>query len=60
MLLSKEDEIKLCDFSLACYVEDELQEAKFAGTRLYMSPEIWKVQFVIMHDIKCYLNSDIW
>lgn len=58
MLLSKEDDIKLCDFEFTCYVKDEKQAAEFAGTPLYMSPEIWKAQ--TGDYIKCYLNSDIW
>ena len=40
ILLNNDDEIKLCDFGWANYVESDITRSTFCGTLEYMSPEI--------------------
>jgi serine/threonine protein kinase len=56
MLLTKENDIKLCDFAIAFNLEqNEKHKADCLGTLAYMSPELSTCDFE-----QCYLNSDIW
>ena len=56
MLLSGRNEIKLGDLGLSKLM-DKSHAITYAGTPLYMSPEVFKAQFM---DIKYYPNTDIW
>lgn len=60
--MSKEDDIKLCDFALASYIDYEEQEADCIGSLAYMSPEIMIAyrNSDINITIGSYLKNDIW
>ena len=56
MLLNGRNEIKLGDLGLSKLL-DNTHASTHAGSPVYMSPEIFKAQFM---DIKYYPNTDIW
>ena len=56
MLLTERNEIKLGDLGLS-KVMDNTHASSHAGTPMYMSPEVFKAQFL---DVKYYPNTDIW
>ena len=56
MLLSGANEIKLADLGLSKNMEKS-HASSFLGTKFYMSPEVFKAQFI---ESKYYPNSDIW
>ena len=56
MLLSGRNEIKLGDLGISKIME-ETHASTYAGTKEYMSPEVFKAQVL---DIKYYPNTDIW
>ena len=56
MLLSERNEVKLADLGLSKLL-DNTHASSHAGTPMYMSPEVFKAQFI---DIKYYPNADIW
>lgn len=56
MLLSGSNEIKLADLGLSKNMEKS-HASSYKGTPLYMSPEVFKAQFI---QSKYYPNSDIW
>ena len=56
MLLSGKNEIKLGDLGISKLMENT-HASTYAGTPLYMSPEVFKAQFT---DISYYPNTDIW
>lgn len=56
MLLSGSNEIKLADLGLSKNM-DKSHASSFLGTPLYMSPEVFKAQYMKM---QYYPNSDIW
>ena len=56
MLLSGKNEIKLGDLGISKLMENT-HASTFTGTRQYISPEVFKAQFM---EIKYYPNTDIW
>ena len=56
MLLNDRNEIKLTDLGISKIME-ETHASTCAGTKEYMSPEVFKSQVL---DIKYYQNTDIW
>ena len=56
MLLNDRNEIKLTDLGISKIME-ETHASTYAGTKQYMSPEVFKSQVL---DIKYYPNTDIW
>ena len=56
MLLSGKNEIKLGDLGISKLMENT-HASTLAGTRQYMSPEVFKAQFM---ETKYYPNTDIW
>ena len=56
MLLTETNEIKLADLGWS-KIMDKSHASSFAGTPAYMSPEVFKAQFL---DAKYYPNTDIW
>ena len=56
MLLSGTNEIKLGDLGISKLIE-KTHASTYAGTPLYMSPEVFKAQVL---NIKYYPNTDIW
>jgi len=56
MLLSGRNEIKLGDLGISKIMENT-HASTHAGTPMYMSPEVFKAQFM---DISYYPNTDIW
>ena len=56
MLLTLKSEIKLGDLGLAKMMENT-HASSYAGTPLYMSPEVFKSQF---DNEKYYPNVDVW
>ena len=56
MLLSGGNEIKLGDLDISKLM-DKTHASTHAGTPMYMSPEVFKAQFM---DINYYPNTDIW
>ena len=56
MLLTERNEIKLADLGLS-KIMDNSHASTHAGTPMYMSPEVFKAQFL---DVKYYPNTDIW
>ena len=56
MLLDGKNEIKLADLGISKIME-ETHASTFAGTKEYMSPEVFKAQVL---NIKYYPNTDIW
>ena len=56
MLLSVRHEIKLGDLGISKIMENT-HASTHAGTPMYMSPEVFKAQFM---DINYYPNTDIW
>ena len=56
MLLSGRNEIKLGDLGLSKLM-DKSHASSHAGTPIYMSPEVFKAQFM---DTNYYPNTDIW
>ena len=56
MLLSGRKEIKLGDLGISKIME-ETHASTYACTKEYMSPEVFKSQFI---DINYYPNTDIW
>ena len=56
MLLSGRNEIKLGDLGISKLM-DKTHASTYAGTKQYMSPEVFKAQFM---DINYYPNTDVW
>jgi serine/threonine protein kinase len=56
MLLSGKNEIKLGDLGLSKLM-DKSHASSHAGTPAYMSPEVFKAQFI---DTNYYPNTDVW
>ena len=56
MLLSGRNEIKLGDLGLSKLMNNT-HASSHAGTPLYMSPEVFKAQFM---ETKYYPNTDVW
>ena len=56
MLLNGVNEIKLGDLGISKLMGNT-HASTFAGTPVYMSPEVFKSQFM---DIAYYPNTDIW
>ena len=56
MLLSGKDEIKLADLGTSKLMENT-HASTHAGTPAYMSPEMFKSQFM---DTVYYPNTDVW
>ena len=56
MLLNGSNEIKLGDLGLSKLM-DKSHASTHAGTPIYMSPEVFKAQFM---DTIYYPNTDIW
>ena len=56
MLLNGKDEIKLADLGKSKLM-NKSHASTHAGTPLYMSPEVFKAQFM---ETKYYPNTDIW
>ena len=56
MLLTERNEIKLADLGLSKLMDKSYASSR-AGTPLYMSPEVFKAQFM---DVKYYPNTDNW
>ena len=56
MLLSGRNEIKLGDLGLSKLMKKS-HASSCAGNPLYMSPEVFKSQFIYT---KCYPNTDVW
>ena len=56
MLLNVRDEIKLTDLGISKLME-KTHASTHAGTLPYMSPEVFKAQFM---DNIYYPNTDIW
>ena len=56
MWLIERNEIKLADFGLS-KVMDKTHASSYAGSPTYMSPEVFKAQFM---DTYYYPNTDIW
>ena len=56
MLLNGRNEIKLGDLGLSKLM-NKTHASSYAGTPLYMSPEVFKSQF---EDTKYYPNTDVW
>ncbi len=56
MLLTGRNEIKLADLGLSKMME-KTHASTFAGSPVYMSPEIFKAQVL---EIKYYPNTDVW
>ena len=56
MLLNERYEIKLGDLGLSKLMSKS-HASSYAGTPLYMSPEVFKSQFM---DTKYYPNTDVW
>ena len=56
MLLNRKNEIKLGDLGTSKIMENS-HASTYAGTPVYMSPEVFKAQFM---EIKYYPNTDIW
>ena len=56
MLLSGKNEIKLADLGISKIME-ETHASTHAGTKEYMSPEVFKAQVLV---INYYPNTDIW
>ena len=56
MLLNENNEIKLGDLGISKLM-DNTHASTYAGTPRYMSPEVFKSQFI---DTKYYPNTDVW
>ena len=56
MLLNGRDEIKLADLGVSKLMENT-HASTHAGTLPYMSPEVFKAQFI---DTIYYPNTDVW
>ena len=56
MLLSGRNEIKLADLGVSKLMKNT-HASTFAGTQLYMSPEVFKALFMSM---SYYPNTDVW
>ena len=56
MLLTGRDEIKLADLGLS-KIMSKTHASSYAGSPAYMSPEVFKAQFM---EMKYYPNTDIW
>ena len=56
MLLSGRNEIKLADLGISKLM-DNTHASSHAGSPAYMSPEVFKAQFMVT---KYYPNTDIW
>ena len=56
MFLSGKNEIKLGDLGLSKLMENSHAQT-YAGTPLYMSPEVFKAQST---ETKYYPNTDVW
>jgi serine/threonine protein kinase len=56
MLLTSRNEIKLADLGISKLM-DKTHASSYAGSPVYMSPEIFKAQFM---EMKYYPNTDIW
>ena len=56
MLLTGRDEIKLADLGLSKLM-DRSHASSYAGTPAYMSPEVFKAQFM---ETSYYPNTDVW
>ena len=56
MFLSGRNEIKLGNFGISKLME-YTHASTYAGTRQYMSPEVFKAQFM---ETKYYPNTDVW
>jgi serine/threonine protein kinase len=56
MLLSEKNEIKLGDLGISKLMNNT-HASTHAGTPLYMSPEVFKAQFMVT---KYYPNTDVW
>ena len=56
MLLNRKNEIKLGDLGISKLMENS-HASTHAGTRQYMSPEVFKAQFMVT---KYYPNTDVW
>ena len=56
MLLNGVNEIKLGDLGLSKLMENT-HASSYAGNLLYMSPEVFKAQFM---ETKYYPNTDVW
>ena len=56
MLLTSRNEIKLADLGIS-KIMDKTHASTYAGSPAYMSPEVFKAQFM---DVKYYPNTDIW
>ena len=55
-MLSGRNEIKIGDLGVSKIMENT-HASTYAGTREYMSPEVFKSQ---VSDIKYYPNTDVW
>ena len=56
MLLTERNEIKIGDMGLSKLMDKSYASSR-AGTPQYMSPEVFKLQFM---DMKYYPNTDVW
>ena len=56
MLLNGINDIKLASFALAKIMGNS-HASTYAGTPVYMSPEVFKAQFI---ESKYYPNTDVW
>ena len=56
MLLNGVNEIKLGDLGISKLMENT-HASTYAGTPLYMSPEVFKAQVM---ETKYYQNTDVW
>jgi predicted component of type VI protein secretion system len=56
ILLTERNEIKLADLGLSKVMENT-HASTFVGSPSYMSPEVFKTQFIV---IEYYPNTDIW
>lgn len=56
MLLTAKDHIKLADLGQAIFLENSFATS-FAGSVNYMSPEVFKSQFM---SFKYFPNTDVW
>ena len=56
MLLTKNNELKLADLGWS-KIMNKTHASTYAGTPCYMSPEVFKAQYM---EMKYFPNADIW
>ena len=56
LFLTGTNEIKIADLGLS-KIMDKTHASTYAGSPAYMSPEVFKAQFI---EMKYYPNTDIW